>query len=713
MLKIRRILVWLTKIFITFIFIVFLSIFSLQKSYLFRLFCEQKILAQLGHALNGNVSFKLKSINLLKGELLFTDLKLVKENVAITFSDGGCHISWFRALKHLYDQNKIIINTSLINGSIDLLGRNIIKNCSAYFKFDVYFNKAMHIEEIKNYDVNCSFNLVNQNKVIEHCFLFGVLVGDKGHFKLKSDNDLIGLDIFKNLSSLKITSFCNVKFVNNFLNLDRKCKGKASVNCLIDLDSWLYEVTGRVNHLGIQHLFGNEIIFDDIRFYANNKNNNEHRLLVKDFIAKKDLIDCRYKEQNISCLLKADALIKKICSINGPCDLQYQGKLKDNKLTGRLKSTNMALVFPKIHNVLNGLDVVFQHNFNNDSSFIKNLLLKWHKGTITSQNQLIKISGEKSLIIPMTLSKFFFSPVNSSGEQQFFVYLNGPLKLTYNKDSSANALSLSGNLNIDKGGVLYNLSLGNKNPQGSKHAFDVDLNLVINAKNIYMKHKFFDLNFVSHLNVNGTMHNQQISGMVTIADGVFKFPSKNLVITQARIYVSDEIINLDINAKCCLNKYTITMRILGPISDPKIIFESEPLLSTEQIISLLVTGSHNTALRCLIPNLFIQNFASFVFGSQGHSSKKENYEPSEYVKQMLTLLKNIKISAADENQGSGKYVIELDLAEGLRFTINKDLNLEQPKQIGLEYDLSNGMTIKGTRDKNNNVGGELEFKWKL
>ena len=605
------------------------------------------------------------------------------------------------------------MKASFFNGSINLLDRDIIRNCSADFIFNLQLNKQLSLDKVEDYIVNCSFDLVGRTKTIEHCFLFGKAIQDKGRFKIRGSNNFIAVNIYKDSSCLKLSSLIKSNIVNNMFELERKVKGTGIINCLIDTKNWLYELRAKLNKFSTRDKRGLKIKFDDLRFIGSNSDKNEQRLLIKDFAAKRDLADFRYKDKKVFCRFKGDSLLQKLFSINGPCDLEYSGILKDNTLTGRLRSTKLSLIFPKIYNVLKNLDIIFSYNFSDKAFFINNFLLKWNKGDMRSQNVLLNLNLEKPISLPFALSNFFFSPTTNSSSKNFFVYLNGPLDLVYSHYNNDKKLILSGTLDIDKGGVKYYFN-SDKKIDNSKREFDLNLNLNVTSKNILMNHKFFDLNFMSKLNINGTLQNPQISGIVNITDGIFKFPSNNLAITQARIYLSEEKINLDINAKGAFNKYDISMRILGPISDPKITFESNPLLSTEQIISLLVTGSQNSALNCFIPNSLIQNLPSLIFGVGTKEPKVENTEPSEYIKHLLNVLKNMRVKSIDRGKFNDKsYIFELDILHGLKFTMNKDLNLEQPKQIALEYELSNGITLKGSRDKNNNIGGDLEWRLKF
>jgi len=704
----------ITKIILTFIFVSLLGIVCLQKSYWFKSRGRQHIITAVSYALGAEVFLEVQTIDLITGKIVIADFKCDQGRYSISFSRMICRFSWTNLLRHLlFNKEKIKIKTSFFDGLLPVLGQHTLKNCSADFSFNLILNNQLRCDTSKDCLVSSSFDLCHKDKAIEHCFLFGSLVGDKGHFKIRSSQDLISVDIVKDSRFLKVSSLLDAKCFKNILGITRKMKGIIALNCLIDMN--------RLNkkhfpHYKLQAKFNNFFIDDfalnDFRFFAHNLCHDEHKFLVKDWSVKQDILGCRYKNEDVEVFIKGGSVLQRLYALDGVCDLVFKGHIKDNKLGGTVRSTKLNIIVPKMYNVIKQFDTEFQCDFNAQNVLVKKFFLKCHKGTVSSENILMNWDLRTPIVMPFTLSDFFFSL-----DKNFFVYLNGHPTLTYSADpQGVKKLSLSGTLDIDKGGVKYGFSASQKNIHSYKKEFDMHLNLDVKSKNIKMTHRFFDLNFTSKLTIQGSIKNPNVSGMIAIADGVFKFPSQNLAVTNARIYISDSEPILDINAKGNLNKHDITMRMLGPLSNPKILFESEPLLSTEQIISLLVTGSQNTALGCFFPNLFIQNLGSLLFGSASNSaSRKNNYEPTEYIKQILKVLKNVRLVKVEREQTAekGQYVLELDMSDRLRATVTNDLNFEKPKQIGLEYDLSNGVTIKGSRDRDNNIGGKLELKWKF
>lgn len=706
---IKRFFVLLAKILFLFIVFTFIGLKYIQDSSWFRMLCRHYTIVVLRSALVADVDCEMQRVAILGGQFSVKGVKIIKNNQSLTFAQGVCHISLISLLKHmLLGDTDVKITASFTNGSVRLGNQAVIRDCYADINVMAGLDNSSHSPIIKHGRMNARFDLCYHNNIIEHCFLFGILHDDEGYAKIKTAHNSIAINLHKDANFIKISSVLKPLVIQKLLPPESKMKGTLSVNGLFNLHDTDYKVQAQLNNFFLQTSEGNKVQFDDVRLRATHKD-KVHTLVIKDFAAREHIAGFRYKKGKLHGNIKADLLLKKVGGLDGYGHLTCYGSLNDGNFQGTLRSKDLRVLVPRIHNVLNQIELHINGNFYDKTIFIDKILLGWHKGTLVAQDILVHDMIGHQISIPFIVSDFYFQP-----NKKFYVYLNGDSCFTYDSTvQQGNRCRLSGNLTTDKGRILYGFDTSDQDIVQSSNHFPINLDLMVNAEHIKMSHKFFDLNFASEIKIEGTVCEPIVSGIVTIPEGIFKFPSTNLPVIHARIYVADQEVILDVAAKAKFHKYAITMRILGPLVHPKILFESEPLLSTQQIIALLVTGFHNTALSSFIPNLFMRNFEALIFGN-GQGERK-NEDSLEYVKRLLNVLKNIRVISVEKGKSSdeGKYRVEVDIADGLRAAINNDFAFEYPKYIGIEYDMSDGIMLKGSKDRNNNVGGEVQLRWKI
>ena len=138
---------------------------------------------------------------------------------------------------------------------------------------------------------------------------------------------------------------------------------------------------------------------------------------------------------------------------------------------------------------------------------------------------------------------------------------------------------------------------------------------------------------------------------------------------------------------------------------------SNPSLSEEQIMALLLVGSQEESLNIVMPALIMQNVKQLLFGSE-----QKQYGLERYFTGFLKPLKHISLvpSFVDQTgRGGLRAAVEINVHDKLRAVIQKNFSLTEDTRFEIEYMISDDISLKGVRDERRDVSSELEMKWKF
>jgi|GEM_PF-3484325 len=206
----------------------------------------------------------------------------------------------------------------------------------------------------------------------------------------------------------------------------------------------------------------------------------------------------------------------------------------------------------------------------------------------------------------------------------------------------------------------------------------------------------------------------RVSGSINLEKGYLKFLKNKLNIDYGRVLFLANQINdptIDLIARNRINKYLITLQTTGTLQKPTIILDSNPDLSEEQILSLLLGGSENASLQTDLPAMLMQNINTLVLGSRRLQPRTSNL-----FEKITKPLKYVQISPNFTDQsgrGGVKGVVSVDLNKQLHAQIQKNFTLQEDWDLQVEYMLSDDINIKGVRDQRGEVGAEVEVRLKL
>lgn len=252
------------------------------------------------------------------------------------------------------------------------------------------------------------------------------------------------------------------------------------------------------------------------------------------------------------------------------------------------------------------------------------------------------------------------------------------------------------------------------NPFSSYYS-GIGCNLFVKTKKpLVIQTSFLHTNAHIELMIKENIENPLITGNIHLSSGMLAFPYKPLYITKGTIYFMPHQLEdpaLELIAKGKVKKYHVTLHANGSLQRPHISLESTPPLTEEQIITLLLAGSEEGSVALVMPTLIMQNLENLIFGPEQPHSKLEGY-----FKNLLGPLKHIRIVPSFFDQtgrGGLRGAFEIDVSDRLHALIEKNFSLSEDTRYEVEYLLSDDVTIRGIKDQRDDVGGEVEMRWKF
>jgi hypothetical protein len=257
-------------------------------------------------------------------------------------------------------------------------------------------------------------------------------------------------------------------------------------------------------------------------------------------------------------------------------------------------------------------------------------------------------------------------------------------------------------------GIIMPLGAGSSFPQ-------IDLDLALFSRSpVRVKTAFLSADAYFHVALKGTAASPQLSGTIQLAQGTLHFPYQSLALVEGHIYflssqLQDPVVELV--AKSKVKRYEITMRVGGSLQHPRISFDSSPVLTEAQIITLLLGGSEDGSLFLAMPVSLSNAIYSLIFGSVESSSYLQSYITS-----LFRPLNNIRIVprvSGGSGQGDVQGSVTIEVNGNLRATVQKNFNAVQEARAEVEYGIADDMVVRAIKDEKGGIGAEIEKVWKI
>ncbi|MBT3455685.1 hypothetical protein HN446_01340 [bacterium] len=404
--------------------------------------------------------------------------------------------------------------------------------------------------------------------------------------------------------------------------------------------------------------------------------------------------------------------------ISGEGALDLSGCVSSKKIDLRIDLKDGNIRLPKTYSFVKDFGCLAVLDLEKRELEIEGARVGFHDGEITCKRICAEFSDAwelDTLCIPMCINDLF---VNL--EQELFVSISGNLLLNKKKN---NISDLGGFLILNSSQFNQNIFssafkrkiVGIATSPFEKQLYDavIDIDLVT-YKPMRVKTSFLETKAHCDLKINKTLLNPEIVGTIQLEGGFLSFPYKNLNITNGTIFffpgqTKDPTIELE--AKNKVKRYNVGLNVEGSLLNPHIMFESNPSLTDEQIVALLLAGTEDDSLNIVVPTLLMQNIKNIVLSNDQTKSKLDKCFDA-----LLKPLKSVRLVPKFSDQtgrGGLRGAVEIDVSDRLRALVEKNFSLSEDTRFEVEYLLTDEVGLKAVKDERGDLGGEIEMRWKF
>ncbi len=368
----------------------------------------------------------------------------------------------------------------------------------------------------------------------------------------------------------------------------------------------------------------------------------------------------------------------------------------------------------------------------------------------------ITLSGGVQLKAPVPSMNVEFEMENSKIPifDKSFIVISGKGKLTGDKLPYLGY----GNISIYHGEILDSLTDFQKNNIDSKQynkyipasfknkeyqLFNYDVSIDL-ARPVKIKNNLSELYFKGGVRAIGNDMTPVISGELSIIPGTSKFLFKGheFRLTEGKIAFSRESKKITPEIKfqgiSDINPYEVKVDVVGPSDNVKINLSSEPVLSQEDILSLLTIGM-TTAVSKNLDETDRQSVTTIGVGSLLVDQLKLNEGLTSTMGLQLSVLPEISEdetaflrgrsavidSQATKLKTSTKIKIKKKVSEDVDISVSSTVGgtLEQRQEMNINYNINKKFSIEGVYEVNStdedstvtpdSIGADIKYKWKF
>lgn len=404
-------------------------------------------------------------------------------------------------------------------------------------------------------------------------------------------------------------------------------------------------------------------------------------------------------------------------SFSQPGQFAISGTLQQGGYVAQVTTDDAHIRIPSLYNVVNKFKGTMAFDIIDRSVVIDTMVANLYEGVVRCDHAVAKYDAQTQS--PFLYAPLFLDNVLMSWTKGIFGIVSGRLFLSQQLQQPA---KLEGNLIVDKAQLKGNILSKEFQEQlmgavGSSQGIDTNcaLDITVETKEpITVETSFLQAAVHVDVHIGNTIKKPELEGTIDIAFGELKFPYKSLFITQGQIIIlpkNSTEPTIELVAKGKIKRYDITMRATGTMTDQQIHFEASPYLTEEQIISLLLIGSQDSALSAVMPAMFMQKLHEIVFGPALSQSKLD-----VMFNRLLQSFKNVRIYPQFTNQtgrGGVRGVVEVDATDRLHGRIDSNLMQLEDTIFEADYTVTDDVTVRAIKDGPSTYGAEVEMKWKF
>jgi len=649
-----------------------------------------------------------------------------------------------------YEKNSIFINKSVFYSGSDNINLNGYINCDGNINITGYsknFDITKLIKEnaekigakyLQSFAVqNLKFNITNSYKQPDISMQSEVNIKNKsgriidGNIKANLNKEKINMNfnLFKN-ANFKITGFLNKKqwniqgelkssridpifgfFINN-LPEDLVILVDGKINSLINENE---KISGQLN---FNRIFA--------RLYGVGLNNKSPvAVIIKDgniyfdpiiFIGQSTEIKIKGKVVDyFDILVEGSTDLRPFKSFINVDDIKGRASMlvyiyenrKHPEIAGEIEIKDSFLTIRKDIPTISNLNSII--SFNEDRVIIEKTNGKFSEGDIQLSGSLylknfeidrISLTGNFSKV------RWIFSP-------RSWAYLDGDVFLSGTKLNP----KLSGNININRGSYLERVDLvefalksniAKKSVIKNSWFSNLSLNLRIQPHSFYINNNIAEMTLKGDMILKGTLNTPSILGWVTAKDGWIYFRNNKFEILRFLIQFNDsDTIRpyLNISARTNISQYNVNLNLNGYIDQFNLILNSNPPLSENDLLNLLVLGQNDG--KGTVPGS--SEATSFITGQiQGVMEERVRGITGLDV---LTVEPSISKTTGSI---SPRVTVGKKLMDGkLTVTYSIATGTTAEQIIKVEYSAKKGIYLIGLRDEIGGLSGAIKFRFEF
>jgi hypothetical protein len=404
-------------------------------------------------------------------------------------------------------------------------------------------------------------------------------------------------------------------------------------------------------------------------------------------------------------------------------DVQGDGTVKigmrignNTPLMADVLLTDAAIRLPQTYNFVDGMRAHVSYDSTQRKVLIDDFICSLHTGRVGCAHAAIYFDPYGALSYASV--PFVFDRCLLNMQHDLFAMVSGALLFCKHPQAPA---QLSGSITIDRAQlkenplshVLQKRLFEAAQSNLFKQYPDLMCDVAIESKEpVRIDTSFMQTRAHVDVHIARSIFDPRVSGNIKLSGGTLTFPYKPLLISRGSIQLVPDQLNdplVDLVAKNRIKKFDVTLCVSGSLTNHEIHLSASPTLSDEQIMALLLVGSHDESLNAMMPALVMNNLKNVLF-STNQSTHLERWFKSFTKPFSITLVPSF---SDQSGRGGLRGAVEIDVNDRLKAIIQKNFSLSEDTRFEVEYTLSDDITIRGIRDERRDFGGEVEMRWKF
>ena len=399
----------------------------------------------------------------------------------------------------------------------------------------------------------------------------------------------------------------------------------------------------------------------------------------------------------------------------------FKGYFKDG-ICGATVQTHYAHIrVPYVYNVIQNIVASCECNIREKTLVFKDIDIECYEGKISCGSAHFYF--DKNLNCYFVHAPLMFHDVMLSWNKGIFGLVSGSILLE--KRTIEKPLHVQGQLMLEKSELKENIFSTEFQELLSGAAAPVPIvqsmlqpyiDIALFTKDpLQINTSFLTAKALVDVCVKGLLNKTELSGSIKLLSGILNFPFKPLEIIDGKIlFIREQSVfdpMIEFVAKGKLKRFGVTVKAWGSALDPHLQFESQPYLSEEQIISLLLLGVEDQALSLMVPAFLTQKLKDIIFGPA-----LSNVTLKTVFDRLLQSLKYVRFIPQFTNQtgrGGVRGIFEVDATEHLQGKIDTNFAHLEDTKFDIDYAATDDVTFRLQKDGPSTYGGQVELSWKF